>query len=51
MTYKIKICGLSSLEQINMVINSKADMVGFVFAEPSPRTINLLMRKSYHFPH
>lgn len=49
MTYKIKICGLSSLEQINMVINSKADMAGFVFAEPSPRTIKPTDAKKLSF--
>ena len=49
MTYKIKICGLSSLEQINMVINSKADMVGFIFAEPSPRKIKPTDAKKLSF--
>ena len=39
MTYKIKICGLSSVEQIKMVVNSNADMAGFIFADPSPRKI------------
>ena len=36
---KIKICGLSSLEQIEMVKLSGADMCGFIFADPSPRRL------------
>ncbi|MBT4910644.1 MAG: N-(5'-phosphoribosyl)anthranilate isomerase, partial [Alphaproteobacteria bacterium] len=39
MTFKIKICGLSTLEHIDMVVKSKADMAGFIFANPSPREI------------
>ena len=39
MTLKIKICGLSSLEQIEMVRASGAEICGFVFANPSPRMI------------
>ena len=37
---KIKICGLSSLEQIEMVKLSGADMCGFIFADPSPRRLH-----------
>ena len=39
MTLKIKICGLSSLEQIEMVRASGAEICGFIFANPSPRMI------------
>ena len=39
MTLKIKICGLSSLEQIEMVRASGAEICGFIFANPSPRVI------------
>lgn len=39
MTIKIKICGLSSQEQIEMVRVSGADICGFIFADPSPRRI------------
>ena len=39
MTIKIKICGLSSQEQIEMVRVSGAEICGFIFADPSPRRI------------
>lgn len=39
MTIKIKICGLSSQEQIEMVRVSGAEICGFIFADPSPRKI------------
>jgi len=49
MTYKIKICGLSSLAQIDMVVNSGADMAGFIFADPSPRKISPSEAKNLSF--
>ena len=49
MTLKIKICGLSTLEHIDMVINSNADMAGFIFANPSPREIKPSVAKKLSF--
>ena len=49
MTLKIKICGLSTLEHIDMVIKSRADMAGFIFANPSPREINPSIAKELSF--
>lgn len=49
MTYKIKICGLSSLAQIEMVVRSGADMAGFIFADPSPRKIEPSKAKELSF--
>jgi phosphoribosylanthranilate isomerase len=33
----VKICGLSTAEAVDAAIEQRADMVGFVFFEPSPR--------------
>ena len=49
MTSKIKICGLSTLEHIDMVVKSKADMAGFIFANPSPREIKPYTAKKLDF--
>ena len=49
MTYKIKICGLSSLAQIDMVVRSGADMAGIIFADPSPRKIKPSKAKELSF--
>ena len=49
MTSKIKICGLSTLEHIDMVVKSKADMAGFIFANPSPREIKPYTAKKLAF--
>lgn len=49
MTLKIKICGLSTLEHIDMVIKSRVDMAGFIFANPSPREINPSIAKELSF--
>ena len=49
MTYKIKICGLSSLAQIDMAVRSGADMAGFIFADPSPRKIDPSKAKELSF--
>src|SRR4029078_12028452 len=35
----IKICGLSTSETLDAALGAGADMVGFVFFEPSPRHI------------
>ena len=36
----IKICGLSTPETVQAALDAGADMVGFVFFEPSPRNIS-----------
>jgi phosphoribosylanthranilate isomerase len=35
----VKICGLSTLEALDAALDAGADMVGFVFFEPSPRHV------------
>jgi len=42
---QIKICGLSTPETIMAAINSKADFIGFVFYEPSPRHLDIQTAK------
>src|SRR5664280_1517437 len=37
----IKICGLKTPEALDVALESGADLVGFVFFPPSPRTIGL----------
>jgi phosphoribosylanthranilate isomerase len=49
MSYKIKICGLSTIDQINMAKSFGADMVGFIFASPSPREITPSYAKNLSF--
>jgi phosphoribosylanthranilate isomerase len=39
MTLLIKICGLTTSEALDAALDAGADMVGFVFFPPSPRTI------------
>jgi phosphoribosylanthranilate isomerase len=39
MTLLIKICGLSTLEALDVALEAGADMVGFVFFPPSPRHV------------
>jgi phosphoribosylanthranilate isomerase len=41
MALEIKICGLSTSEALDAALDAGADMVGFVFFEPSPRHIGL----------
>jgi phosphoribosylanthranilate isomerase len=41
MSLTVKICGLSSLEALEVALEAGADMVGFVFFPPSPRNISL----------
>jgi phosphoribosylanthranilate isomerase len=41
MTVKVKICGLTTPEAVDAAVNAGADMVGFVFFEPSPRNIEI----------
>jgi len=49
MSYKIKICGLSTIDQINMAKSFGADMIGFIFASPSPREITPSYAKNLSF--
>ena len=49
MNYKIKICGLSTINQINMAKSFGADMIGFIFASPSPREITPTYAKNLSF--
>jgi phosphoribosylanthranilate isomerase len=37
----VKICGLSSAATLDAALDSGADMVGFVFFEPSPRNLSV----------
>jgi phosphoribosylanthranilate isomerase len=37
----VKICGLSNAEALDAALEAGADMVGFVFFEPSPRHVGL----------
>jgi phosphoribosylanthranilate isomerase len=39
MTLLVKICGLKTPDALDAALNAGADMVGFVFFEPSPRHI------------
>ena len=41
MPLSIKICGLKTPEALDVALESGADLVGFVFFPPSPRTIGL----------
>jgi phosphoribosylanthranilate isomerase len=40
MSLIVKICGLSTLEALDVAIEAGADMVGFVFFPPSPRHLS-----------
>ena len=41
MTCAVKICGLTSSEAVDAAVKAGADMVGFVFFPPSPRSLNV----------
>lgn len=41
MPLSIKICGLKTPEALDVALDAGADLVGFVFFEPSPRTLGL----------
>jgi len=41
MTLIVKICGLSTPEALDVALDARADMVGFVFFPPSPRNVAL----------
>jgi phosphoribosylanthranilate isomerase len=40
MSLVVKICGLSTQEALDVAIEERADMVGFVFFPPSPRNVS-----------
>jgi phosphoribosylanthranilate isomerase len=40
MSFVIKICGLRTLEALDVALHAGADMVGFVFFPPSPRHVD-----------
>lgn len=40
MAVRIKICGLSSADTLDAALAAGADMIGFVFYEPSPRHVD-----------
>jgi len=40
MSLIVKICGLSTAEALDVALDEGADMVGFVFFEPSPRHVS-----------
>jgi phosphoribosylanthranilate isomerase len=42
----VKICGLSSAATLDAALEARADMVGFVFFEPSPRNLSLAQARS-----
>ena len=41
MSTSVKICGLTTAETLTAALDAGADMVGFVFYEPSPRFVGL----------
>src|ERR1700677_2388471 len=40
MSLIVKICGLSTLDTLDVALDAGADMVGFVFFPPSPRHVS-----------
>ncbi|MCM0611900.1 phosphoribosylanthranilate isomerase [Marinobacter sediminum] len=41
MSTRVKICGLTRVEDVEAAVDSGADAVGFVFYEPSPRSVTI----------
>ena len=41
MSLLVKICGLKTIEALDAALDAGADMVGFVFFPPSPRSLGL----------
>lgn len=46
MTLTVKICGLSDAPSLDAALEAGADMVGFVFFEPSPRHVSFPVAKA-----
>jgi phosphoribosylanthranilate isomerase len=43
MSVIVKICGLKTLDALDVALDAGADMVGFVFFPPSPRNLSFKM--------
>jgi phosphoribosylanthranilate isomerase len=46
MSLLVKICGLKTPEALDVALSAGADMVGFVFFEPSPRNLTMSAARS-----
>lgn len=53
MNWKVKVCGLSQMNQIQELINLKVDILGFIFYEKSPRYVlnHLNLKDIAEIPH
>ena len=50
MSLLVKICGLKTPEALDAALAAGADMVGFVFFEPSPRNITIATARALGVP-
>ncbi|WP_100640559.1 phosphoribosylanthranilate isomerase [Marinobacter salexigens] len=52
MNTRVKICGLTRVEDVKAAVASGADAIGFVFYEPSPRAVTLAQAETLarHIP-
>ena len=46
MRTRVKICGITSIEDALLAVKLGADAVGFVFYEPSPRNVSITLAKA-----